>query len=153
MVSWHSLDVASSSQHLIALVFRFHALRRFVQTFLPIFRGAIIFFTHHEAVAVTLGIVEAGGARLDVGTTLLELAENSLIALLAVDVAEELAVDVLLAFTKVSIGGNHHTSVVVGTAAIPFNIPPHSPLTSESILHQLLFQLHPLSKEFGVIFW
>ena len=152
MVSWHSLDAASSSQHLIALIFIFHALRRFVQTFLPIFRGAIIFITHHEALTVTLGIVEAGGARLDVGLALLELADDGLVALLAVDVTEEFSVNVVLAFTKVSIGSNHYASVVVGTAAIHFNIPSQSPLNSEAILQQLLFQLHPPGKEFGVIF-
>ena len=45
-----------------AFIFRFHTFRRFVQTLLPIFRGANIFFTHQEV--ITLGIVETGSVSI-----------------------------------------------------------------------------------------
>jgi hypothetical protein len=58
-----------------------------VQTLLLIFRGTTkVTRTHDEA--ITLGIEEAGGAGLDVGRPLLELAEDGLIALLAVNMPE-----------------------------------------------------------------
>jgi hypothetical protein len=63
-----------------------------------------IFFTHHEA--DTLGIVETGSAGLDLGPTLLELADDGLIALLAVNMAEKLAIDAVLAFAEVTIRDN-----------------------------------------------
>ena len=80
----------------------FHGLHRVVQTLLLFFRCTTDSrFTHHEAYA--LGIVGTGGAGLDVRPTLLELADDGLVALLAVDVSEELAIDVVLAFAKMAI--------------------------------------------------
>ena len=51
-----------SRRQMKAFIFRFHAFRRFVQTLLPIFRGANIFFTHQEV--ITLGIVETGSVSI-----------------------------------------------------------------------------------------
>ena len=90
--------------------------------FLMIFRRTTnVNFTHREK--DTLGIVETGGTRLDVGPTLLELAEDGLIAFLAVDVAEKLTVNVMIAFAEVAIRGYHHTTaVVIGHAAIQSDV-------------------------------
>ena len=110
-----------------------------------------IFITHHEADA--LGIAEAGGAGIDVDPALLELAEDGLIAFLAVDVAEKLAVDVLMAFAEVAVRSNHHTTAVdFGHASIHPNALRQSPFKMEATSGYLLLQLHPLSKEFGIIF-
>jgi hypothetical protein len=106
----------------IAFVFIFHGLSHVVQMFLLFYRCTnSISMTHHEA--DTLGIVEAGGAGLDVGPSLLELAEDGLIAFLAVDVAEKLAVEIVMAFAEVAIRGYHHTTaVVIGHAAIQSDV-------------------------------
>ena len=95
-----------------------------MQQLLPFFRRtAIVVLTHHEADA--LWIVGTGGASLDVGTTLLEFADDGLVALFAIDVAEEFAINVMLAFTEVPIWGNHHAlAVVIGHAVIQLDVFP-----------------------------
>ena len=84
---------------------------------------------------------------------LLELADDGFVALLAVDVAEELAVDIVLAFAEMTIGNNHQAlAVVIGPAVMQSDVPLQSPFMVVATRCYLLLQLHPLSKERGVIF-
>ena len=95
---------------------------------------------------------KAGGTGLDVGQTLLELAEDGLIALLAVDVADDLAFDIVLAFAEVSIRGNHHESVVIGTTVIRFDAFRQPPFGIVATRCYLLVQPHFLFEECCAIF-
>ena len=108
-------------------------------------------FAHREP--NTLGIVGTRGAGINVGTTLLELADDSLVVLLAVNVTEEIAVNVVLAFAEVAIRSNHYASVTINHAMIQFDVLLQSPfVVFVATRRYLLCQLCLLSKEFGFFF-